>query len=70
MFVREVKALRVSSLFFCSGAAQVCLDVRVVELKEQLEVEEEDGDRQEEEEKVEKETAFQKTCCEHCTCFL
>ena len=33
---------------FCSGAAQVCHDLRVVELKEQLEVEEEDGDRQEE----------------------
>ena len=33
---------------FCSGAAQVCRDDRVVELKEQLEVEEEDGDRQEE----------------------
>ena len=34
---------------FCSGAAQVCHDDRAVELKEQLEVEEEDGDRQEEE---------------------
>ena len=33
---------------FCSGAAQVCHDDRVVELKEQLEVEEEDGNRQEE----------------------
>ena len=33
---------------FCSGAAQVCHDGRVVELKEQLEVGEEDGDRQEE----------------------
>ena len=33
---------------FCSGAAQVCHDLRVVELREQLEVEEEDGDRQEE----------------------
>ena len=32
---------------FCSGAAQVCHDDRVVELKEQLEVEEEDGDRKE-----------------------
>ena len=32
---------------FCSGAAQVvCHDLRV-ELREQLEVEEEDGDRQE-----------------------
>ena len=37
---------------FCSGAAQVCHVLRVVELKEQLEVEEEDGDRQEEEEEV------------------
>ena len=34
---------------FCSGAAQAFHDDRVVELKEQLEVEEEDGDRQEEE---------------------
>ena len=33
---------------FCSGAAQVCHDDRVVELREQLEMEEEDGDRQEE----------------------
>ena len=33
----------------CSGVAQVCHDDRVVELKGQLEVEEEDGDRQEEE---------------------
>ena len=32
----------------CSGATQVCHDLRVVELREQLEVEEEDGDRQEE----------------------
>ena len=40
---------------FCSGAAQVCHDDRVVELKEQLEVEEEDGDRQEEKEDVERE---------------
>ena len=40
---------------FCSGAAQVCHDDRVVELKEQLEVEEEDGDRQEEKEEVERE---------------
>ena len=35
---------------FCSGAAQTCHDDRAVELKEQLEVEEEDGDRQEEKE--------------------
>ena len=35
---------------FCSGAAQVvCHALRAVELREQLEVEEEDGDRQEEE---------------------
>ena len=38
---------------FCSGAAQVCHDDRVVELKEQLEVEEEDGERQEEKVEVE-----------------
>ena len=38
---------------FCSGAAQAGHDDRAVELKEQLEVEEEDGDRPEE--KVEKE---------------
>ena len=45
----------------CSGAAQVCHDLRVVELKEQLEVEEEDGDRQEE--KVEeKGEANQRAC--------
>ena len=31
---------------FCSGAAQVFHALRVVERKEQLEVEEEDGDRQ------------------------
>ena len=42
---------------FCSGAVQVYHDDRVVELKEQLEVEEEDGDRQvEEEEKGEVES--------------
>ena len=43
-------------ILFCSGAAQVCHDDREVELKEQLEVEEEDGDRQNEkgEEKREK----------------
>ena len=40
---------------FCSGAAQVCHDDREVELKEQLEVEEEDGDRQEEKVEVERE---------------
>ena len=33
---------------FCSGAAKVYHDDPVVELKEQLEVEEEDGDGQEE----------------------
>ena len=45
---------------FCSGAAQVCPLLRVVELKEQLEVEEEDGDRQEEKEEVESEEASQR----------
>ena len=39
---------------FCSGAAQVvCHALRVEELSEQLEVEEEDGDKQEEEVEVE-----------------
>ena len=33
---------------FGRGKAQVCHDLRVEELREQLEVEEEDGDRQEE----------------------
>ena len=32
---------------FCSGVAQTCHDDRVVELKEQLGVEEEDRERQE-----------------------
>ena len=49
----EVKAFRVSSLSSTGGAAQVCHVLRVVELKEQLEVEKEDGDRQEEKEEVE-----------------
>ena len=43
--VEQWKTFKVSSL---SSAAKVCHDHRVVELKEQLEVEEEDGDRQEE----------------------
>ena len=47
---------------FCSGAAQVCHDLRAVELKEQLEVEEEDGDRQEEEKEVESGEASQREC--------
>ena len=42
--VGEMKAFRVSSLFG-RGKAQVCHDLRVEELREQLEVEEEDGDR-------------------------
>ena len=37
------------------SSPQVCHDDRVVELKEQLEVEKEDGDRQEEKEEVERE---------------
>ena len=41
---------------FGRGKAQVCHDLRVQELREQLEVEEEDGDRQEEE--VEEECAM------------
>ena len=46
--VGEVKAFWVSSLFG-RGKAQVCHDLRVEELKEQLELEKEDGNRQEEE---------------------
>ena len=38
---------------FCRGAAQVFHALRVAERREQLEVEEEDGDRQEGEEEVE-----------------
>ena len=41
---------------FCSGAAQVFHALRVVERREQLEVEEEDGGRQEGEEEVEVES--------------
>ena len=48
--------------FFCSGAAQVCHALRVDELSEQLEVEEEDGDRQEEEDEVESGEASQGEC--------
>ena len=42
-------------LTLCSGVAQAFHDDRGVELKEQLEVQEEDGDRQEEKVKVERE---------------
>ena len=47
---------------FCSGAAQVCHDLRVEELREQLEVEEEDGDRQEKKVEVESGEASQGEC--------
>ena len=48
---------------FCSGAAHVvCHALRVVELSGQLEVEEEDGDRQEEEVEVESGEASQGEC--------
>ena len=48
---------------FCSGAAQVvCHALRVEELSGQLEVEEEDGDRQEEEVEVESGEASQREC--------
>ena len=53
---------------FYSGAAQVCHDDRVVELKEQLEVEEEDGDRQEEEVEVESGEASQGECAMDLPC--
>ena len=46
--VGEVKGIQGVLTLFCSGPAQVCHVLRVVELREQLEVEEEDGDRQEE----------------------
>ena len=46
----EVKEFQGVLTLFCSGSAQVVYHaLRVVELSEQLEVEEEDGDRQEEE---------------------
>ena len=47
---------------FGRGKAQVCHVLRVVELKEQLEVEEEDGDRQKEEEEVESGEVSQGEC--------
>ena len=47
---------------FGRGKAQVCHDLRVVKLREQLEVEEEDGDRQEEEVEVESGEASQGEC--------
>ena len=48
---------------FCSGAAQVvCHALRVVELSGQLEVEEEDGDRQEEEVEIESGETSQGEC--------
>ena len=48
--VGEVKDVQGVLTLFCSGAAQVVFHAfRVVELSEQLEVEEEEGDRQEEE---------------------
>ena len=47
---------------FCSGAPQVGHALRVGELREQLEVEEEDGDRQEEEVEVASGEASQREC--------
>ena len=47
---------------FCSGVAQVCHALRVDELREQLEVEEKDGDRREEEEEVESGETSQREC--------
>ena len=44
-----------SSLSSAAEQRRFCHDDRVVELKEQLEVEEEDGDRQEEKVEVERE---------------
>ena len=45
---------------FCSGVAQTCHDDRVVELKEQLGKEEEDGEGQEEKVKEEGERSNQR----------
>ena len=45
--MKEWEAFKVPSLFFCGGVAQTCHDDRVVELKEQLVVEEVDGEGQE-----------------------
>ena len=42
------------SSLFCGGVAQTCHDDRVVELKEQLGIEEEDGEGQEEKVKEER----------------
>ena len=51
-----VKTFRVSSLSSAAEQRRLFANaLRVVELREQLEVEEEDGDRQEEEEEVGKE---------------
>ena len=43
--VREVKEFRVSSLSSAAEYAQTCHDDRFVELKEQLGIEEEDGEK-------------------------
>ena len=51
-----------SSLSSAGGAAQVFHDDRVVELKEQLEVEEEDGDRPKEKVEEERKRANQRGC--------
>ena len=52
----------VLTLFFSGAAQVVCHALRVGELREQLEVEEEDGNRQEEEEEVESGEANQREC--------
>ena len=58
-----MKSFRGVLTLFCSGAAQVvCHALRVVELKEQLEVEEEDGDRQEEEVEEKRKEVESKRC--------
>ena len=45
-FVKEWEAFKVVLTLFCGGVAHTCHDDRVVELKEQLVVEEVDGERQ------------------------
>ena len=44
--MKEVESAQGVLTLFCDGVAQNCHDDRVVELKEQLGVEEEDGERQ------------------------
>ena len=61
--MREVKEFRLSSLSSAAEQRRFAMDDRVVEsFKEQLEVEEEDGDRQEEKGGSRKGEANQRGC--------